>query len=111
MSTENQTYEQRVRAIAEEMAQATCKKMAAIDGSGLTWEDAGKEEQELFIETHVPAAQIAVKHMADICGKSFKEGWSSARPSGDMWEEADQLSNSLGLIPDNAQEGGQDANV
>jgi hypothetical protein len=92
------TYEERVRAIAEEMA---------IEHLTLnTWSYASISSQNEAIENQVGKAQIAVKWMEEIGEICFHKGWSDARPSGDMREEYDELRKRFGLIPD--QEAGED---
>jgi hypothetical protein len=95
-------YNERVRTLATEMAEEAHNRHRLVGRD--YWPGLAESTKSKKINSFMPAARIAVAHMADICGKSFNEGWSSARPSGDMWEESDQLKMSLGLIPDSAQE-------
>lgn len=99
-----QSYEHRVRALAEKMARNKYPITFFQTKHPSVWEETFYEKQrEYTIELMMSTARIAVAEMAEIAKTAYWEGYLVK--SGDMegWLEEQ------GLIPDNAQEGAQNA--
>lgn len=89
------TYNERVQAIAEEMAKERYPKPYGElkDSNQPAW--AG-----MYVSTFLDQARIAVKHMAE----AVQESWCNGEPlSAGDYEEFKKYAINKGLIPDNSQ--------
>ena len=92
----SEKYNERVRAIAEEMAAAKHESLHFMRN---------RFYREEIIRRYYPCARIAVKHMTDAIRK-----YDATRINGDP-AYVERYLKEQGLIPDCAQEGGKDAAV
>jgi hypothetical protein len=89
-----QTYEQRVRELAERMYRDVrlLKKDSPI----------GKIDWAVYGETYLQYARMAVAEMAELARAAFNAGFTLADSEGRAWDYADFLKEQ-GLIPDDGQ--------
>lgn len=111
------TYNERVQAIAEEMARADIEAHCIASDSPQDfdpeldrskWYDSLKnEDKQKWINGNMHAARVAVKHMADEVSEFFNRFVLPALPKGDLSFSPDALADYLlerGLSPDNQTE-------
>lgn len=68
------TYNERVRAIAEEMAEADAMELSRMNDTNEKWEDIDEATKSKWIAMHMPGARIAVRHMAEQYDEGFQFG-------------------------------------